>query len=694
MRKFYLTLMLLYSSFAPVIAQTDFPIGTGTTGNGTTGYPCPLQDWDEGSRMQFLFLASELSAAGMTPGNIVSIKYEVTSLGTAGVIEQQMITIGTTSVSSLSTSSWDAFLGATVSTAATNYQPVMGTNTFTFPIPFTWNGTDNILIEICNGEPGNATGTWYTNNPVVPWTTGLPFNGSHTRAIDNAGNLCGTTVTTNLGTQTTRPNVIFSWVANAPCTNPPTPGTAVVNPISVCAGNSVNLSLTGNSYGIGQTYLWETSSSAAGPFTPLSTSSNSPSYNFVAPATSTYYRAAVSCGGNTQHSMPVLLTVSGSVPPAQGISSSPGDTVCAGTQVTLSIPGCSGCVYLWSTGATTTNINVNTSSIYSVSVSNICGVVTASKEIVYNPSPSLSINGTNTICSGTSTTLVASGANTYIWSPATGLNTTSGSTVIATPAATTTYTVTGMIGNCSQALPVTVTVNAIPGTPTVTASGSATFCQGGSVTFTSSSTSGNQWYKDGNAISGATNQTYIAAASGSYTVRATGNGCASNPSTAQAVTVNPTPPQPTITQTGNSLQSSVSTGNQWFLNGSPISGATSQTYSTTIAGIYSVQTTQNGCLSPMSSAHVFTVTGLISPQLDAKIRIVPNPVRDKLSIKYNGNPAKFTVRLISSSGTILSTGTFTANYELLMSKYSAGVYLVQIINEKNGEKTQRLIVKQ
>src|SRR5678815_1874308 len=169
MRKIYLTLLLLYFSFAPVIAQTDFPIGTGTTGNTTTGYPCPLQDWYEGSRMQFLYLASELAAAGMTPGNIVSIKYQVVTLGTTGVIEQQVIKIGTTLVSSLSTTSWDAFSGTTVSTPATNYQPVMGLNTFNFPTPFTWNGTDNILIEICNGEPGNATGIWYTDNPEVPW---------------------------------------------------------------------------------------------------------------------------------------------------------------------------------------------------------------------------------------------------------------------------------------------------------------------------------------------------------------------------------------------------------------------------------------------------------------------------------------------------------------------------------------------
>jgi hypothetical protein len=96
----------------------------------------------------------------------------------------------------------------------------------------------------------------------------------------------------------------------------------------------------------------------------------------------------------------------------------------------------------------------------------------------------------------------------------------------------------------------------------------------------------------------------------------------------------------------------------------------------------------------MSTAHVLSVTGFVSPVLDAKIRIAPNPVRDKLSIKYNGNPAKFTVTLISSNGSILSTGTFTTNYEIDMTRYSAGVYIVRIVNDKNGERTQRFIVKQ
>ena len=63
-------------------------------------------------------------------------------------------------------------------------------------------------------------------------------------------------------------------------------------------------------------------------------------------------------------------------------------------------------------------------------------------------------------------------------------------------------------------------MNPIPPTPTITPSGSTTACD--SLLLTSSSASGNQWYLNGNVlIGGATNQTYSATASGSYTVAVT-----------------------------------------------------------------------------------------------------------------------------------------------------------------------------
>src|SRR5258708_39521667 len=90
-----------------------------------------------------------------------------------------------------------------------------------------------------------------------------------------------------------------------------------------------------------------------------------------------------------------------------------------------------------------------------------------------------------------------------------------------------------------------VTVNPIPATPAITPGGPTTFFVGGSVTLTSGSASGNQWYLNGNPIGGATAQQYIATVSGAYTVIVTGIGCNSAPSAATTVTVNLFPPTTT-----------------------------------------------------------------------------------------------------------------------------------------------------
>ncbi|SMC36903.1 hypothetical protein SAMN04488524_0001, partial [Pedobacter africanus] len=63
----------------------------------------------------------------------------------------------------------------------------------------------------------------------------------------------------------------------------------------------------------------------------------------------------------------------------------------------------------------------------------------------------------------------------------------------------------------------TIIIYPLPPAPTVTASGLTTFCTGGSVTLTSSASTGNQWYRDGVLLAGETGQTYVANASGAYT---------------------------------------------------------------------------------------------------------------------------------------------------------------------------------
>lgn len=92
------------------------------------------------------------------------------------------------------------------------------------------------------------------------------------------------------------------------CVSPPTPGTAQVNNTPVCQNSDITLTLTGNSLGTGQTYVWETSPTLAGTYTAVSGPLVSPAFTTTIGA-SGFYRAAVTCGGNTQYSDPVEVIV-------------------------------------------------------------------------------------------------------------------------------------------------------------------------------------------------------------------------------------------------------------------------------------------------------------------------------------------------------------------------------------------------
>ncbi len=66
------------------------------------------------------------------------------------------------------------------------------------------------------------------------------------------------------------------------------------------------------------------------------------------------------------------------------------------------------------------------------------------------------------------------------------------------------------------------------------------------------------------------------------------------------------PPKPVVLRAGTALASSSLTGNQWFLNGEIIPGATQQFLKVNEKGIYTVQVTQNtDCPSPMSEPFEF-----------------------------------------------------------------------------------------
>ncbi len=203
-----------------------------------------------------------------------------------------------------------------------------------------------------------------------------------------------------------------------------------------------------------------------------------------------------------------------------------------------------------------------------------------------------------TYCQGASATALTATAlagNSLRWyTQATGgTYTTTAPVPSTTTAGTYTYYVSqANAGNDeSMRAAITVVVNALPATPVITASGSTTFCTGGSVDLTSSATSGNLWSNN------LTTSTITVSATGNYTVTVTdANGCAS---TSAPISVNVSnAPAPTISATSTqacsgdvvTVTSSAADSYLWS------TGDTTQTIQVSAtAAVYVTVTNANAC---------------------------------------------------------------------------------------------------
>ena len=172
---------------------------------------------------------------------------------------------------------------------------------------------------------------------------------------------------------------------------------------------------------------------------------------------------------------------------------------------------------------------------YTVPSGSVCGSNIATANIVITATPSLApITGTSTICLGTTTTLdCASGGGTWS-SDNHSVATIDNNGQVSTVGSGTVNISYSAVTTCGSATePILFTVSPLPSTPTI--SGTLVVCNGIGTTLTSSSTSGNQWYKDGDSIIGANSQTLSVSDTGTYTVTTTGT-CVSLASLPSVVT--------------------------------------------------------------------------------------------------------------------------------------------------------------
>jgi hypothetical protein len=159
---------------------------------------------------------------------------------------------------------------------------------------------------------------------------------------------------------------------------------------------------------------------------------------------------------------------------------------------------------------------------------------------------------------------------------------------------------------------------------------------------------------------------------------------------AQTVTLNikqdyTLPETPVITQNSDILNSSVSTGNQWYFNGSKIEGATQSSVVITKSGSYSVTVTNSAGCSIASTNYAAIKTDVpVIQTVDFSCKVYPNP-----------NNGLFTVEIESSQSNPLALELFSADGKLVAKqklKFASGSQTIQFgkVSLVNGVYTLRI----
>ncbi len=134
-----------YSGCTSPVTLGVFEASNPATGYGMPNYlASPFNTWWGGDRTQLLYRASELSAAGLCAGNINMVGFIVIAPGpfTLASLEIKLKNTATTTLTA-----YEA--GMTSYYTSALYTLLTGNNDFNLAVPFVWDGTSNVCVEVC-----------------------------------------------------------------------------------------------------------------------------------------------------------------------------------------------------------------------------------------------------------------------------------------------------------------------------------------------------------------------------------------------------------------------------------------------------------------------------------------------------------------------------------------------------------------
>lgn len=405
-------------------------------------------------------------------------------------------------------------------------------------------------------------------------------------------------------------------VDNITLSSSPTPTSTITFtlPSPVCELGTINTAFTST---VPTTYSW-TATSPNVVFTPPN--SGTTTISFTGPGTYTITLTATQGTATASGSATIQVLPT----PTVSVVASP-TAICGSGSSTLTASG--GSTYTWtaSQGPNPPNgspvvVSPTTTTTYTV-LTSIPGCTSGVYfTIPVNPLPTVTVTPNSNICSGQSVNLVAGGASTYSWNPTTGLSPTSGSNVTASPTITTTYTVTGSNGTCTNTAITTVNVGAsasVTVTPTNT-----TICSGQSAILTASGGSTYTWTaSSGTNPPGAASVTVSPTSQTTYTVLTGSGSCTaqavSSVSVAPAINLTVTPTSTTICSGGAGVALTTSGASTYSWSPGAGLSATSGpnvTANPTVTTNYTVSGSNGACtVTAVASVSVTNVTLTVTP---------------------------------------------------------------------------------
>lgn len=383
--------------------------------------------------------------------------------------------------------------------------------------------------------------------------------------------------------------------------------------------------------------------------------------------------------------------------------SASGDTVfCQGGSVTLNAnTNALGASYIWSNGATTASITVNTSGAYNVTVTSsrgCTGTATQPVNVTVRPLPAppvITANGNTSFCTGGSVELSSSYPSGNTWS--TGATTQS---ITVTNSGTYTVTYTDANGCSSTSAPVTTSSSASP-KPTISITGMLAFCEGGSVTLTASQSDSYLW------SNGATTRSINVTSSGNYSVTVTNADPCNGTGGSDTIRVTVYPkPVAAATYDVNGLQvsftnsSANATNYIWDFGDNRASLQANPTHVYDQPGNYTVALiAENANCSDTTTFTISVTVGVEEKETFRQVYLYPNPASNVFFVKMdiNSEIASLEIDVQDITGKRVNTwrqenvlaGTYVARIDI--STLHSGLYFVTIRSDK-ATITKRLLL--